>query len=135
MTIFLITDTDECILGLHECGNVSEACFNLPGSYECGCQWGFLYDDNLKECTRNDIFLGKNSEEEEEMLAIEEGKPGMYLVEEKERLCGILYEQHEMEKLERVWHQIKLSAKNLLGRTGHTEGLEKLIISKSTSEV
>ncbi|KAJ9579592.1 hypothetical protein L9F63_004777 [Diploptera punctata] len=76
----MCVDIDECIRKLDVCDLESEACFNLPGSYTCGCQWGFLFDVSLQKCIRSNMFLGIQSEKEEkQILAIEKGQPWVVL--------------------------------------------------------
>ena len=54
---YLSTDVDECVRGLHSCRRDSEACFNVEGSYRCGCQWGYLFDNETQQCVLNDDLM------------------------------------------------------------------------------
>ena len=40
-------DVDECLLGSHSC---QQLCFNVPGSFRCGCRTGYLLEDDLSHC-------------------------------------------------------------------------------------
>ena len=42
-SIFLITDIDECQLGLHSC-HAQAQCVNVPSSYSCSCLQGYTGD-------------------------------------------------------------------------------------------
>ena len=52
----MCVDIDECSLGVHNCDPKTETCFNLEGSFTCGCKWSFrkengacVSDSSLKE--------------------------------------------------------------------------------------
>ena len=49
----LLTDEDECEIGLHDC-DINATCTNKDGSFECACNDGFLGDG--KFCISNDIY-------------------------------------------------------------------------------
>ncbi|XP_063216195.1 uncharacterized protein LOC134527441 [Bacillus rossius redtenbacheri] len=53
----LCVDVNECIRNLHSCDEKTQACFNTPGSFECICRWGFLYNKEQKQCVRNDLLM------------------------------------------------------------------------------
>ncbi|CAL7945480.1 unnamed protein product [Xylocopa violacea] len=58
----ICVDANECTRGEHDCStNDRETCLNLPGGYECVCNFGYLYDTTRREC----VF----SAEIDEMLA------------------------------------------------------------------
>lgn len=40
---FLFEDIDECEIGAHNC-DMHAACFNVPGSFKCRCQAGWVGD-------------------------------------------------------------------------------------------
>lgn len=44
---FIELDIDECHLGIHKC---SQACQNLPGSYNCLCYYGFSLKEDRFTC-------------------------------------------------------------------------------------
>ncbi|XP_049962081.1 uncharacterized protein LOC126482148 [Schistocerca serialis cubense] len=56
-------DIDECLEGTHECKNVTEACLNLPGTYDCTCAYGYIYSDTEESCIYNSLLnSGLNNE-------------------------------------------------------------------------
>jgi hypothetical protein len=70
------TDVDECVRGLHSCREDSEACFNVAGSYKCGCQWGYLFDTDVQKCVKNDALITAETGVYREDMTIEKGKRG-----------------------------------------------------------
>ena len=40
-TDYLVSDVDECELGIHTCDKVNGQCTNTYGSYQCSCIQGF----------------------------------------------------------------------------------------------
>ena len=42
------SDLNECQSGVHNC---SQYCFNLYGSYGCGCKAGYTLDEDGRNCT------------------------------------------------------------------------------------
>lgn len=47
---------NECSRKLHDCSlEDGETCFNMPGSYECVCKFGYAYDSALKACVVSSI--------------------------------------------------------------------------------
>jgi hypothetical protein len=70
------TDVDECVQNLHSCRQGSEACFNVAGSYKCGCQWGYLFDTDTQQCVQNDVLIAVETEAARKHTSTEEGKPG-----------------------------------------------------------
>ncbi|XP_060526923.1 uncharacterized protein LOC132702357 [Cylas formicarius] len=51
----ICVDIDECALeDGNFCTGEGEGCLNLPGSYRCICQWGYVYDDTRNECVVNE---------------------------------------------------------------------------------
>ncbi|KAK4881414.1 hypothetical protein RN001_004733 [Aquatica leii] len=46
----MCVDIDECLLGLHNCNPIREACVNLPGSFRCACRWGYVLNVFNKTC-------------------------------------------------------------------------------------
>jgi hypothetical protein len=73
---YLSTDVDECVRGLHSCRQDSEACFNVAGSYRCGCQWGYLFETETQECVQNEELTAVETELYRPETATEKGKPG-----------------------------------------------------------
>ena len=69
---------DECVKGLHSCRQDSEACFNVAGSYKCGCQWGYLFQTETQQCVQNDDLIFAETQLYGSDTATEEkpGKPG-----------------------------------------------------------
>lgn len=49
-----ISDIDECKLGTHPC---SQACLNIPGSYNCLCFFGFDLGDDRHTCEKSIIHM------------------------------------------------------------------------------
>jgi hypothetical protein len=73
------TDVDECVRGLHSCKQDSEACFNVAGSYWCGCQWGYRFENETQQCVPNDDLMAAVTEPNRPDTArekVELGKPG-----------------------------------------------------------
>ncbi|GFG30554.1 hypothetical protein Cfor_10837, partial [Coptotermes formosanus] len=68
-------DVDECVRGLHSCRQDSEACFNVAGSYRCGCQWGYLFETETQECVQNEELTAVETELYRPETATEKGKP------------------------------------------------------------
>lgn len=58
--LLLITDVDECSLGIHQC-HPNSRCINLPGWYYCDCKEGYyssLQNTNLGAfCQGELVFL------------------------------------------------------------------------------
>lgn len=70
---------DECVQNLHSCSNGSEACFNVAGSYMCGCQWGYLFDTDAQQCVQNDALIAVETQASRKRTSIKVGKPGKLL--------------------------------------------------------
>lgn len=47
----LCVDVNECTTGDHNCDEASEVCVNLPGSYRCLCNWGYIWNEETNLCT------------------------------------------------------------------------------------
>lgn len=44
-------DVDECSNNQHNCSlDTGESCFNLPGHFDCICQFGYNYNSKKKGC-------------------------------------------------------------------------------------
>ncbi|KAJ4449214.1 hypothetical protein ANN_00611 [Periplaneta americana] len=69
-------NVDECVRGLHSCRPGSEACFNVAGSYACGCQWGFLFDPEEGGCVLNTVLSVIETKVGEQEADFGTGKPG-----------------------------------------------------------
>ena len=52
--LFLLTDIDECVRGIHGCHH---NCRNVPGSYFCSCKRGFRLSNDLKTCVGRSVGL------------------------------------------------------------------------------
>jgi hypothetical protein len=48
----------------------------VAGSYECGCEWGYLFDDDIDECVQNEVLIAAETQASEKRTFTEEGKPG-----------------------------------------------------------
>jgi hypothetical protein len=70
------TDVDECLQNLHSCSLDSEACFNVAGSYECGCQWGYLFDKDIEECLPNEVLIAAETQAYKQHTSTKVEKPG-----------------------------------------------------------
>ncbi|XP_071055696.1 uncharacterized protein [Onthophagus taurus] len=46
-------DIDECCDKEYLCDNHTEICVNMPGSYNCACKWGFVWDKKTEKCIPN----------------------------------------------------------------------------------
>ena len=44
----IISDIDECRTGEHSC---QQLCNNLPGTYNCSCDTGFMLNNDSRNCT------------------------------------------------------------------------------------
>lgn len=44
-------DVNECAIGDHNCDVDSQVCVNLPGSFRCLCNWGYIWSDEFNQCT------------------------------------------------------------------------------------
>lgn len=69
---------DECVRGLHSCRQDSEACFNIAGSYQCGCQWGYLFDTDIQKCVQNEALIAAEMKVKKQETSTESGKPGKW---------------------------------------------------------
>ena len=49
--IFFILDIDECGQMQNMINDCEQLCFNLVGSYVCGCQIGYELSENGRNCT------------------------------------------------------------------------------------
>ena len=73
---YLSTDVDECVRGLHSCRQDAEACFNVAGSYWCGCQWGYSFESETQQCVPNDALTAAITQTYGPDTAREKGEPG-----------------------------------------------------------
>jgi hypothetical protein len=48
----------------------------VAGSYECGCQWGYLFDDDIEECVPNEVLIAAETQAYKQHTSTEETKPG-----------------------------------------------------------
>lgn len=46
----ICVDIDECIAGTHHCALDKEVCLNIPGSYKCTCNWGYIWNQVGGQC-------------------------------------------------------------------------------------
>lgn len=70
------TDVDECVRGSHSCTDESEACFNVAGSYNCGCQWGYVFDADKQKCVQNEAIAIAKAVVDRNIAAREQEEPG-----------------------------------------------------------
>lgn len=53
----LCVDINECTRGLHNCSfKDGQTCVNLPGGFDCFCQFGMIWNTNVEKCETNDVF-------------------------------------------------------------------------------
>ena len=50
----LISDIDECRTGEHNC---QQSCNNLPGTYNCSCNTGFILNSDSRTCRGRNLVL------------------------------------------------------------------------------
>ena len=55
VTIICYSDIDECLSG--DGGGCEQSCINLPGSYECSCQQGYVLGSNGINCNGESSML------------------------------------------------------------------------------
>jgi hypothetical protein len=70
------TDVDECVRGLHTCRQDSEVCFNIAGSYMCGCKWGYTFDSVVQKCVKNEALEIALAEAKRKNMTTEKGNSG-----------------------------------------------------------
>ncbi|XP_076179012.1 uncharacterized protein LOC143152600 [Ptiloglossa arizonensis] len=52
----ICVDTNECTSGKHHCAwKDGQVCINLPGSYDCACRFGYVYDSKEKSCVVDSV--------------------------------------------------------------------------------
>ncbi|XP_015118958.1 uncharacterized protein LOC107042427 [Diachasma alloeum] len=53
----LCVDVNECTRGLHNCSfKDGQTCVNLPGSFDCLCQFGLVWNSDVRKCEISNIF-------------------------------------------------------------------------------
>ena len=56
ITHFVVSEIDECFLGIHNC---MQLCENLNGSYACNCQTGYALNPDGYTCRGNKVYTSK----------------------------------------------------------------------------
>lgn len=46
----ICVDINECTRELHDCDDEKEICVNLPGSFKCSCNWGYVWNNETSTC-------------------------------------------------------------------------------------
>ncbi|XP_063991149.1 uncharacterized protein LOC135169782 [Diachasmimorpha longicaudata] len=53
----LCVDVNECTSGLHNCSfKDGHTCVNLPGRFDCLCQYGMVWNDDTRECETSNVL-------------------------------------------------------------------------------
>ncbi len=55
----MITDTNECRTGQHNCSETLEDCRKSVGSFDCECKDGYTRNANTDMCEGNYLYLTK----------------------------------------------------------------------------
>lgn len=47
----ICVDINECTTNAHDCDATTEVCLNLPGTYRCACNWGYVWNKKISRCS------------------------------------------------------------------------------------
>ncbi|XP_075980740.1 uncharacterized protein LOC142979596 [Anticarsia gemmatalis] len=53
----MCVDINECMTKQHDCDLNTEDCLNLPGTYQCICKWGYVFDPSNNQCVEQRILM------------------------------------------------------------------------------